>query len=517
MTAPDTNPHTIFEQSKGNHGEFWKNAAVLLPFLIIYWANIAHHTMFFDEVNAWAISVASPNLSVLFHHVHFEGHPWLWYFILWIPSRLTHDPVGMKWVVAIFGTASITIFGMMSPFHRWQRALILSSYFFMWEYTVMCRMYTVMLLLAILYAVRRSRRPTGVIGCAVLMGIMASTDMTGMLLSGAFLIEYLYSTFISRELVISRKRWAAALSLYATCAALAIASLWPAKDISWQSSGKLGSYFLDGGRWLWVLGNMVAVPWWPISSLFPQHFWQENVEPLSWIYILVPFVLLAYWLTFRKQKNLLLLIGVTLFLGICFGDIVYIGRVRHWGIVFVSLILGLWLQRTSNYSIETKKLHWPLLLYGLLAMSAIAGAVAFAESWVHPFSRARETAQWLRSNEPPNVSLAGGLDVSFSSVAEELQRPVYFLECGCVDTFKLFSRDRELRAESEIPLRLVRAFADMHTQRIVFLMYRPLEPAELAQLEQTRIHPKLLTSFPGADSLYESYFVYEMKYVPPGT
>ena len=72
------------------------------PFVLLFWVNIAHHTMFFDEVNAWGISAASPTLSKLFYYVHYEGHPWLWYFILWFPSRLTHDPVAMKWVEALF-------------------------------------------------------------------------------------------------------------------------------------------------------------------------------------------------------------------------------------------------------------------------------------------------------------------------------------------------------------------------------------------------------------------------------
>lgn len=94
----------------------WKALAVVLPFLLLYWTSIAHHTMFFDEVNAWAISAASPTLSKLFYYVHFEGHPWLWYFILWFPSRLTHDPVAMKWVEAVFGTGILLIIGFLSPF-----------------------------------------------------------------------------------------------------------------------------------------------------------------------------------------------------------------------------------------------------------------------------------------------------------------------------------------------------------------------------------------------------------------
>ncbi len=150
--------------------------------------------MFFDEVNAWGISAASPTLSKLFYYVHYEGHPWLWYFILWFPSRLTHDPVALKWVEAALGTAIIVVIGTLTPFTYKQRALILSGYFLVWEYTVMCRMYSVMLLLTLIYLWRRSRISDGVMANCVLLGLIGNTDMTGVLLSGALLTEYAYSS-----------------------------------------------------------------------------------------------------------------------------------------------------------------------------------------------------------------------------------------------------------------------------------------------------------------------------------
>src|SRR5215469_12943266 len=188
----------------------WEPLALVLPFLVLFWVNIAHHTMFFDEVNAWAISAWSDTLAKMFYFVHFEGHPWLWYFILWFPSRLTHDPVAMKWVEAVFGTAILLVIGLLAPFNLKQRALILSSYFLVWEYTVMCRMYSVMLLLVLLYVVRRARHPDGLLGNCILLGLAGNTDMTGALLSSALLIEYAYSSYFGvpatdRKAVL--KRW----------------------------------------------------------------------------------------------------------------------------------------------------------------------------------------------------------------------------------------------------------------------------------------------------------------------
>lgn len=492
----------------------WAGLAVALPFLILFWVNIAHHTMFFDEVNAWGISAASPTLSKLFYYVHFEGHPWLWYFILWFPSRLTHDPVGMKWVAAALGTVNILIIGLLSPFTYKQRALILCSYFLVWEYTVMCRMYTVMLLLVLLYVVRRVRKPEGVVGCCALLGLAGNTDMTGVLLSGALLIEYAYSSYFGvakEQRAAAIRRWVPGLLVYVALIVLSVATLWPSKGISWQSSGHIGSHALDRHRIQASIGNMIAAPWWPISPKFPHHFWETNVVDARWLYLLVPVVLFAYWRTFRRDRNLLLLMAVTLAAGALFADFVYEGRVRHWGISFVSLMVGLWLQHGAGEHAKQGDRRWSVWTYGLLAMSAAAGVAAIAGSWMHPFSRARDTAFWLKKNVPSGVPIVGDPDVSFTSVAEEMQEPVYFMECRCVDTFKLFAKTREDFPEAQLGTRLDLAMSDLKTQQLAFVFYRPLKAEDIEQLNTAGLSVAPLASFPGADSYLESYYVYEIE------
>jgi hypothetical protein len=497
------------------HGSAWKAMVVVLPFLLLYWLNIWHHTMFFDEVNAWAISAASPTLSKLFYYVHFEGHPWLWYFILWFPSRLTHDPVAMKWVEAVFGTAIILIVGLLSPFTYKQRALILAGYFLMWEYTVMCRMYSVMLLLVLLYVLQRVRVPDGVVGCCALLGLAGNTDMTGVLLSSALLIEYAYSSYFgvdrSRRGAIV-KRWIPGLLVYVALIGLSAATLWPSKHISWQSSGHLGSQALDRHHIDAALGNMIAAPWWPISPKFPHHFWETSVTDARWLYLLVPVVLFAYWRTFCRDRNLLGLMCLTIAFGAIFADVVYVGRPRHWGITWVAFVVGLWLQMQGRKDSGDGR-AWSLWTYGLLTLSAAAGVCAIVGSWTHPFSRAREAATWIEKNEPPNVPIMGMPDVSFASLAEELQRPVYFPECNCVFTFKLFANDREDFDESNLPFAIGRGLKTLGTDSVVFSFYRPLDDKDLDSLKRAGIEVSPLASFPNADMFSESFYLYQVHAV----
>ena len=155
--------------------------------------------MWRDELNALAITWASPTIPSLFWHIHHEGHPWLWYVILWIPSRFTHSVLVLKVIQGIVSTAIILFVAFRSPFRTWEKALVLAGYFFVFEYTVVSRMYGVMLLLFVVYLWRRTTRPESPILSALLLGLIASVDTIGIILSFALLLEYAYTASVRRQ------------------------------------------------------------------------------------------------------------------------------------------------------------------------------------------------------------------------------------------------------------------------------------------------------------------------------
>ena len=146
-------------QSRARDGASIRNLLLAVPFLALLYVQIWHHVLWRDELNALAIAWASPTIPSLFWHIHREGHPWLWYVILWIPSRFTQSVLVLKVVQGIVSTAIILFVALRSPFRSWEKALVLGGYFFVFEYTVLSRMYGVMLLMFILYLWWRTTRP----------------------------------------------------------------------------------------------------------------------------------------------------------------------------------------------------------------------------------------------------------------------------------------------------------------------------------------------------------------------
>ena len=227
-----------------------KHLALTLPFAGFFLIQLAHHQMWRDEVNAFGLAVASPNLSLLLHYVHYEGHPWLWYVMLWCVSRVTVSVVGMKCLQAAIGLGIYGMLGLASPFRTWEKLLLFLGYFVSFEYTVMSRMYGLLLLLALVYVRRRALHPDRIYGNAALLGLIACTDLAGMVVSFGLLCEYAFVVFQSRQgrahreplLLPAAPRTAQLIGagvVYACMLLSAVLSLLPAKDISRSSTAGL--------------------------------------------------------------------------------------------------------------------------------------------------------------------------------------------------------------------------------------------------------------------------------------
>ncbi|MGI8772288.1 MAG: hypothetical protein ACR2JE_12725 [Acidobacteriaceae bacterium] len=476
------------------------NLLLTLPFILLFWLNLAHHELWLDELNAWGISAASPTLKALFANVHYEGHPWLWYFILWIPSRLTHAPVAMKWVEAFIGAAIYLVIGLLSPFTRLQKILIFLNYFVAFEYTVLSRPYGVMFLLTLLYARRRAAKPRAFIGNLVLLGALANTDMTGIVLSGALLIEYAFSQLPQwRE--IEQRRALSAFLLYMSMLLFSVHSLLPAPDISWETTGHM---FAKAGSFKHLshsVANLLVASWWPFASGYPHQFWNTDVDFNRSEVVFVPFVLAGLYWIFRRRHNLLLLIGTTLIFGISFAHLIYLGYARHWGVGVVAFLIALWIlcyNRADRQTISR-------VAYFFLLIAAIKGVAAIAASWTHPFSETANVAQWLRDHHLDREPIAGTLDIGLAGVAEQLERPVYFLDCDCVDTYMKFSHRRDGLKPEQVPERILHAYDSLHAQRLVLIMDYQLSPKQMDQLAASGFRAQPLTQFTGSEDRIDFY------------
>ncbi len=488
-------------------GSTTRDLLLAIPFLVLLYIQLAHHVMWRDELNGLAIEWASPTIPSLFWHIHHEGHPWLWYVILWIPSRFTQSVLVLKFVQGVVSTAIILLVALRSPFRRWEKALVLSGYFFVFEYTVVARMYGVMLLLMVLYLWRRTTRPEKPIACAVLLGLMASTDTLGIILSIALIAEYAYTAWVRRRgtPLFGRAVALRAVVVYGLITAFAIWSAKPAKDISWRTTGRPLKDAKNIGHLYNAFLRYTILPFFPVQSPRSHFFWNPNIHRSPAIYTFVSLIVLAMvYFAFRRRTSLLLLIGVAIAGGTALEHLVYPGSERHFGLVFLAFVAGVWILRASDAS----PLAWTI--YVLLGISALSSVWAVIGSWKHPFSNDKRAAEWMIANHLDRMPFVAEEDTSAIGVAEYLHRPVYMIECSCADTYLLFSSRRDNFTDADAPQRILEAEHFYHDQPLLFMRVRPIPPYEEGGLEQEGFKIDPLASFTGAEELYENFYFYRL-------
>jgi hypothetical protein len=126
-----------------------------LVFLCLGLFGIARHEMWRDEIDAWMAARNSSSVLELLSNVRYNGHPLLWYLILYILSHFTNSLFCMQALHLIIAFFSVFIFLSYSPFSRLQKVLFSFGYFPFYEYAIKSRNYGIgIFLIFLLCAIR---------------------------------------------------------------------------------------------------------------------------------------------------------------------------------------------------------------------------------------------------------------------------------------------------------------------------------------------------------------------------
>ncbi len=399
--------------------------------------------MWRDEIHSWGLVLASSSLAELFANLHFTGHPGLWYLILWVVSFFTNSPYALQAVHGVIAVALIATIALRSPFARLERLLLLSSYFVVFEYTVVSRAYGLGFLIALIYADMRARRADSFSLNAVLLGLLANTSLFGFLLSGAFAAEYALDALLRRWE--SRRAELMALLppavLYLGLIALAVETMWPSPDISWRTTGvPLSNAFDFENLWATIAGTVET-----ILPTHPLNYWNSlapgTVSTTS--AVALPALALVYFHIFRAHRRLLIIPGLTVVASIAVAQLVYANSMRHWGINFVAFVATLWINKCWERARS-------FLVVGLLAVNAAAGIAISVQQFPATFSQGQNTAEWIRENGFADDALVGTPDTLTSVVAQYLGKPIYFLDCNCMEILpEVRQASRRLRGKPD--------------------------------------------------------------------
>ena len=112
------------------------------------------HEPWFDEAQAWLIAKSCSVKELLTYIGHYEGHPPLWYFVL-APFAKLGAPyeLSLKAINITFCTAAMALLIFKAPFYRIVRCLLPFNFFFFYQYGIVNRPYSMMMLAFMLMAI----------------------------------------------------------------------------------------------------------------------------------------------------------------------------------------------------------------------------------------------------------------------------------------------------------------------------------------------------------------------------
>ena len=152
------------------------------------------HEPWYDEAQSWQIARTADWYDILFRIPHYEGHPPFWHLLLAIPAKISG--LSWRWVYPLIGMICTAVSGFLiifkAPFPRWIRYVLPFTYFLFYQYGIIVRPYSVVVLLMILLAIAfpsKDEHPGRFVG---LLAALCACHLFGIAIAGGITIAWLW-------------------------------------------------------------------------------------------------------------------------------------------------------------------------------------------------------------------------------------------------------------------------------------------------------------------------------------
>jgi len=490
--------------------------AAFVLYVILIGVGSYVHEPWRDESHAWLIVQMSRSVKDLFFNSTYEGHPSLWFLLLYGVKILGGGWVAVQFLHGLLAATAVYLMLRYAPFTFEVRILLMFSYFFSYEYAVIARDYAVgvllLFLLGSLFSLRH-QKIGHILWCSIVM-VLCQTNVFALLvgcgLYGTIWLELLFYRFT--QLRSHWPRYAIGLTLVLIGFIVAVADILTPPD---------GGYTQPTHGPLSIRGAIFCIrTLWSALMPFPAtfiQFWNSNLLdqipiPLLRSGLRLGLLLaLLKWLVLPLFRSRLALIGwITSCVAIEYIFFAqYFGSLRHHGHLFLSLLMLLWVQPyLPDFRPYAARFEWSLpyrLWLLVLGIQVLTTIVAYRADIWYPFSMNQLTAQYIQGRPIQRWFRVGYQDYSAEGVATYLaNNRMYYPESGEHNGFIRWTTKRHVMS-----LRQVLDSVAHHSREApaLLVLNRPVV-ADSARL--FRLTP--IKAFTGSIVADEQYWLY--KYYP---
>ncbi|TVQ60570.1 MAG: hypothetical protein EA366_03530 [Spirulina sp. DLM2.Bin59] len=482
----------------------------LSGFVLLGLLGILNHAIWRDEMNVWLIVRDSLTIPDFFAHIRYEGHPLLWYLSLALVNQWGDDPVLMQGLHLSLGIGAMVLLWKCGPFPPWQKLLLTFSYYPFYEYLLISRNYGIGMLFMFSFCVAWPRRHQTYLGVGLFIALMANCNAYGLFIGFALLLTLGMEWWFYPEL--RPQGWGNVWGGVGVAIAGLAASLYmliPPSDS--QLQGGLSSWFF---AWDWhQFGRALSRVW---SGYFLLLIPGDSRGFDGFLFGTLAVGLLGFWAIALCRRPIALCFY--LFASgeiIAFSYIKFLGTLRHYGSLFLVLIIALWIavdclpwqippQFTPLKSLNqwVKRAQTPLFAL-ILTAHLIAGLIAYVRDYITPFSASKATAAYIEQQDLNREFIVGSRDANMAPLAGYLHRQIYYPERGELGSFTLFNAERQDVGPEEV-LAQVTTLLNTHRELLLILNY-PLE------LTPPHLFIEPLAEFRRVLVETEQYFLYHIS------
>lgn len=346
-----------------------------------------NHEYWRDEVRAWSLARQATSPFELPALVRYEGHPLLWYLLLFIGTSIVDSPLILPITSTLVALAAVMLFLWRSPFALWAKVLFIFGALPFYEYAVVARNYGVSMLLLFAAAACYRWRFTQPLRLAIVLALLANTNVHSAMLTGLLSALWFWDCIRSSDSAI-RKRWAPFMAsgvVVALGIGLSVAVIWPPED------SVLVSRAVAAPRFVTAALSVAIHPAKVFGELTPAFVppWVTSVLLLSAIAGLA-----------RQPRFALTAFAGMVALGTLFA-VVYPGSFRHQGLLLILLVVLYWLalNDTPHRAPEPRHLLRSIGLNGAVVALFLAALVQTryfaAQDLRRPMSSSKTLAEFL--------------------------------------------------------------------------------------------------------------------------
>jgi hypothetical protein len=402
-------------------------------YILIAGYTMVHHELWGDEIHSWNIAKGSGNFGDLISNIKYEGHPPVWYSILWSISKFTHDLGYVQAAHLVIAASIVFIILFFSPFPFITKVLMPFGYYFLFEYAIISRNYAIGVLLAfcICLVIKKASRYKFLL-YYLLLFLMSNTHLLAILLAASLHLYFLL-------LNIEQKKKQSIIALHILLGVLIfLPSLY---FIFPPSDSQLNVQFWFN-RWnIHQLTAFIQAPLFafiPIPAWWQYNFWNQQFLIAAkadfsvfrainfFISAIVP---LVAFFVLRKNKKATILFLTNFLLSFIIAILVFpLSAERYAGFIFIGFIVAYWL-----YCYETPvTVRNKSIVNAFLIVQLIGSVFTVPKDIRLPFSNAYRVNELLEE-VPANEKIVTDY-WAMNTIAAFADRPFY-----CVDLQKEIS------------------------------------------------------------------------------